>query len=237
MRHFLLFFLFLSAFPVFAQDSLAVKAETKIPDFNAVDSLYREDQFYFGFTYDILQHKPEGLRQNKFSSGFTIGFLRDMPVNKTRTWAIAAGLGYSINNFNQNLLITENEQGHQYTLIASDVAYDKNKIILHYVELPIEIRWRTSTPESHKFWRVYTGVKFSYMVFNRYKYKNGDDRFSNSSNPDFNKFQYGVYLATGYNTWNVNLYYGLNPIFKSAKIDGESIDMHTLNIGLMFYIL
>lgn len=236
MRSFLVFFFFLAAFPVFSQDSLAVPTP-KMPDFNAVDSLYREDQFYFGFTYDILQHRPEGLRQNKFSSGFSLGFLRDMPFNKTRTWAIAVGLGYAINNFNQNLQITENGSEHDYNLIDSEIAYDKNKIILHYVELPIEIRWRTSTPQSHKFWRVYTGVKFSYLVFDRYKYADGDHKFSNSSNDDFNKLQYGIYLATGYNTWNLNVYYGLNPIFKSAKLNGEPIDMHTLNVGLMFYIL
>lgn len=231
MRQLSVIFLFLMAFPMFAQ-------EKELPDFNAVDSLYREDQFYFGFTYDILQKRPEGLKQNKFSSGFTIGFLRDMPINKSRTFAIAAGLGYSINNFNQNLLITGNGDGYDYSTIDPELAYDKNKIILHYIDLPIEFRWRTSTPESHKFWRIYTGLKFSYLVFNRYKFKDGDTEFSSSSNDDFTKFQYGVYLATGYNTWNLNIYYGLNPIFNSgAQLNGKPIDMHTLNVGLMFYIL
>ncbi|RZJ29782.1 MAG: PorT family protein [Flavobacterium sp.] len=238
MRHFLLFCFLIAAFPSFAQDSLAVKSDAKIPDFNALDSLYREDQFYLGFTYNILQHRPEGLKQNKFSSGFSFGVLRDMPFNKSRTWAVAVGLGYSINNFNQNLQITESGGINQYNLIASDIAYDKNKLIIHYIDVPIEIRWRTSTPQSHKFWRVYTGVKLSYMVFNRYKYANGDDKFSSSNNDDLNKIQYGLYLATGYNTWNLNVYYGLSPLFKSdAKLNGNSIDMHTLNVGLMFYIL
>lgn len=238
MRHFFLLSFLVVTISGFAQDSLAVVTPTYMPDFNAVDSLYREDQFYLGFTYNILQQRPEGIKQNKFSSGIAFGFLRDMPFNKTRTWSIAAGLGYSINNFNQNLLITESGGEHHYDIIPSGLAYDKNKLILHYIDLPIEIRWRTSTPQSHKFWRVYTGIKFSYMVFNRYKFKNGDDRFSSSNNDDFNKFQYGLYLATGYNTWNLNVYYGLNPLFKTdAKLNGESIDMHTLNVGLMFYIL
>lgn len=238
MRSFLFFFFLLTAFPVIAQDSLAVKTEANIPDFNAPDSLYREDQFYLGFTYNILQKRPDGLKQNKFSSGFTFGVLRDMPFNKARTWSIAAGLGYSINNLNQNLLMTESNGNHEYNLIPSDEAYDKNKLIIHYVEVPVEIRWRTSTPQSHKFWRIYTGLKFSYMVFNRYKYQSGNVKFSNSNNEDINKIQYGMYIATGYNTWNLNVYYGLNPLFKSeAKLNGESIDARTLNVGLMFYIL
>jgi hypothetical protein len=206
-------------------------------DFNAADSLYREDQFYFGFTYNILQNKPEKLEQNKFSSGLGFGFLRDMPINKRRTWAIAAGLGYSINNFNHNFSIAEIDGDRVYTILDGEVSYDKSKHILHYVDLPVEIRWRTSTPLSHKFWRVYTGLKLSYLVFNRYKYKDANLKFSNSNNPDLNKLMYGAYLAVGYNTWNVNLYYGFSPIFKRGTLEGEPIDMRTLNIGLMFYIL
>jgi len=40
----------------------------------AVDSLYREDQFYIGFTYNSLFNKPAEVSQNKFSSGFSGGF-------------------------------------------------------------------------------------------------------------------------------------------------------------------
>jgi hypothetical protein len=56
-------------------------------------------------------------------------------------------------------------------------------------------------------------------------------------NPDINKFQYGTYLSVGYNTVNFNVYYGLNPIFKSAVLNGSTLDMNTLNFGFMFYIL
>jgi hypothetical protein len=37
--------------------------------------LYREDQFYFGFTYNTLQ-KPAGVSQDKFSAGFQAVFER-----------------------------------------------------------------------------------------------------------------------------------------------------------------
>lgn len=228
MRKLLNTLLFLTVCSMFAQET---------PNFEAVDSLYREDQFYFGFTYNILQDKPEGFDQDKFSSGIAFGFLRDMPINKKRTFAIAAGLGYTINNFNQNLSITKVDGQPAYSIIGSDISYDKNKLILHYVDVPIEFRWRTSTPQSHKFWRIYTGLKFSYLIFDRYKFDGNGQKYTISNNKDLNKFQYGAYLALGYNTWNFNIYYGLNPIFKSAEIDGKPIDMRTLNMGLMFYIL
>lgn len=238
MRQLLLFLMLVSATAVIGQDSLSVAAQKReTPDFTALDSLYREDQFYVGLTYNILQNRPEDVRQNKFSSGYSFGFLRDMPINKTRTWAIAAGIGFSISNINHNIYITDYNDQYQYSVIPSDVAYDRSKLILNYADLPIEIRWRTSTPATHKFWRVYTGIKLSYLVFSKYKFKNGDDKFSVNNNSDINKFQYGMYLSTGFNTWNLNVYYGFSPIFKSAELNGERIDMRTLNIGLMFYIL
>lgn len=215
-----------------------VAQETPPPNFAAVDSLYREDQFYFGFSYNILQKRPEGLKQNKFSLGLSLGVLRDMPINKRRNISIAAGLGYSLNNFNQNLQIAKiGDSPATYGLLNGDSNYDKNKIILHYVDLPVEFRWRTSTPASHRFWRIYTGFKVSYLFFDNYKFSGSGGDYSIDGNSDLSKFQYGAYVAGGYNTWNVSIYYGLNPIFESAELDSKKIEMQTLNIGLMFYIL
>lgn len=204
-----------------------------------IDSLYREDQFYIGLTYNLLQNNPDGVSQNSFSTGLHLGFLRDMPLNKRRNVAIAVGLGYSMNDFRQNMKITEVDGNPNYEVIdESEVNFDKNKFALHYVDLPIEFRWRTSTMQTHRFWRIYTGFKFSYLFLNKSKYVDGNETIRIFNNKDFNKFQYGAYVAFGYNTWNFHAYYGLNPLFKSnAKIDGKTIDMNTINIGLMFYIL
>lgn len=204
-----------------------------------IDSLYREDQFYIGLTYNLLQNNPDGVSQNSFSSGLHLGFLRDMPLNKRRNVAIAAGLGYSMNDFRQNIKITEIDGTPNYEVIdENEVNFDKNKFALHFIDLPIEFRWRTSTMQTHRFWRIYTGVKFSYLFLNKSKYVDGGETVKIFNNKDFNKFQYGAYLSFGYNTWNFHAYYGLNTLLKSeAKIDGKSIDMNTLNIGLMFYIL
>ena len=207
------------------------------PDFEAVDSLYREDQFYIGVTYNTLLKRPSGISQNKFTPSFSLGVLRDMPINKTRTKAIATGLGYSWNSYNQNILISEANGVREYSTITATTSYDKNKLTLHSIDIPLEFRWRTSTPESHKFWRIYTGFKLSYLFYTQSKYEDSQTSFKVVGNPDLNKFQYGTYLSIGYNTVNFNIYYGLNPIFKSGVLNGGSLDMNTLNFGFMFYIL
>jgi hypothetical protein len=209
----------------------------EIPDFTAVDSLYREDQFYVGMTYNLLGNRPSGVSQTKFTPSFSLGVLRDMPINKSRTIAIAAGLGYALNNYNQNILITQTNGTRTYNTIDSGIIYDKNKLTLHFIELPIEFRWRNSTPESHIFWRIYSGFKVSYLIYDRSIYQEGSKTFLVTHNKDLNPFQYGAYIAMGRNTWNLYAYYGLNTIFNKAELGTQSIEMNSMNFGLMFYIL
>ncbi len=226
----LLLFLFSAA------SALAQNVET---DFDAPDSLFREDQFYFNITYNTLQKVPDGLQQTKFSPGFSVGFLRDMPINASRTFAVAAGLGYSLSVYNQNLGIFESNNTTTYEILnAEGVSVSKDKLSLHYVDLPVEFRWRNATPDNHRFWRVHLGVKLSYLVANQYKLVSTAGNLTNTNLNDLSKFNYGLYLSTGWNTWNIYAYYGFNPIFNSdAKIDGQTIDMNTAKFGLMFYIL
>lgn len=228
MKSILYIFIFFTVGTIFSQEK---------PNFEAVDSLYREDQFYIGVTYNSLQSRSTGISQKKFTPSFSLGFLRDIPINKRRTFAIAAGLGYSINNYNENLLISENNSIISYQGINSTTVYEKNKLLLHYVDLPIEFRWRTSTPESHKFYRIYTGFKLSYLVYDRSKYIDYQSNIKIANNPDFNKLMYGAYLSAGYNTWNAYVYYGLTPTFKSGILNNKDLQMKTINFGLMFYIL
>ena len=211
---------------IFAQDATV----------NAVsDSLYREDQFYASLNYNLLQNKPAGYNQYSFSTGLSLGFIRDFPISKNRHWALGLGLGYSYNNIKHNLIIQEDLSDVTYNVNGN---YDKNKLVLHYLEFPLEIRWRNSTPESHKFWRVYTGFKVSYLFGNKsvYKFEGNEDLIRDNS--DLNKIQYGPYLSWGYNTINFYAYYGLNPLFKDAKLsNGEDLNLNNFNVGFIFYIL
>ncbi len=232
-------FIFSCLFLVSFFNSFAQDVKPEIKPIVKIDSLYREDQFYFSVTYNLLVQGPSGLKQNKFSTGLSGGFLRDMPINKTRTVAIAAGLGLSYQNFYQNLTISEDQNGEHVYSVNNSSEFASNRYKQYSVDVPIEFRWRNSTYESYKFWRIYSGVKLSYIFSDKSILKKGDTTYKISNNKDINQFQYGVYISAGYNTWNVYCYYGLNGLFdKSVKtVSGDSIGVNAMNIGLIFYIL
>ncbi|GGD19039.1 porin family protein [Flavobacterium orientale] len=227
MRYFLYFlFLFQTQFVVSQLDTLQTVK---------IDSLYREDHFYLGVTYNAVQNKPNGFAQNSFSPGFSFGYLRDIPLNKNRTFAIAPGLGFAYLGYKANLVAQEVSEGYNYSLEGS---FKSNLFSQYFIEAPIEIRWRNSTPESHRFFRIYTGFKVGYLLYDTSKFDVDGQTERITNNKDLNQFAYGAYMAIGYNTINLYVYYGLNPIFKStAKLNDRTIDVRTLNIGLQFYIL
>lgn len=200
---------------------------------------YREDQFYASVTYNLLNNKPAGVSQSGFSSGFHLGFIRDMPFNERRNFAFGLGIGISTNSYNQNLRIEKSNNDFLYSVIdESEVNVSKNKFTTYLVEVPFEVRWRTSTPTDYNFWRIYTGFKLGYLLYNSTKFKSDAGKESLSNISDFNKLQYGLTLSAGYGTWNFHVYYGLNSIFDSnVKLNEETIDMKSIKIGLMFYIL
>ncbi|MFH4968491.1 porin family protein [Gaetbulibacter sp. M240] len=204
-----------------------------------IDSLYREDQFYIGLTYNLVGNKPVGFSQNGFSLGFNMGFVRDMPINKKRNLALGIGLGYATNSFNQNILITKTASGsYNYSTLNDAQSFSKNKFSNQLIEVPIEFRWRTSTATTYSFWRIYTGLRIGYVFYNTVKYKGDQGEFKHINVSDFNEFQYGLTLSVGYNTWNLHLNYSLNSIFNDqAEIDGKPIDMNTIKLGLIFFIL
>ena len=233
MRIFLSCLLLFSVFNVFSQENTVAESITE----KKVDSLYREDQFYFSITYNILRNKPSSLSQAKFSSGFSVGFLRDMPINKSRAVAVASGVGFTYNNFNQNLAIATVGDKQVYSYIDAETTYNKNKFSQLFIDVPLEFRWRTSTYASHKFWRIYGGLKLSYLLYDNSIFDGSGGKVTVTGNTDFNKIQYGTYISAGYNTINLYAYYGLNSLFKSAQVNGEPVNVKALNIGIIFYIL
>jgi len=202
----------------------------------SVDSLYREDQIYFGITYNTLINTPESLTQTDFSPGFSLGIIRDFPINKERDIALGFGMGYSLNIYSQNLkIVRQNNNNFLYELVSSQ-DFEKNRFSFQAIEIPFEIRWRTSNKISYKFWRIYFGIKTSYIVNSKSIFTSENLNQSNK-NLDLNKWQYGLSLSLGYNNWNSFFYYGLNSIFNNVLLAETPIEMRSLNIGLIFYIL
>ncbi len=219
---------------------LGMKAQIT-SDSNQVNPRYFEDQFYLGITYNFLLSQPEGVNQQNLSYGLQGGFIKDIPLNNDRTIGLGMGLGLGLNTYYSNIRATQEADGVQYAIIDENESYKRSKIETHSVELPIEFRWRNSTAEEYKFWRIYAGIKFAYVYDTRYKFvpdADSNEVKASFSSTDVRKIQYGLTFNFGYNTFNAHIYYSLtNLLNDNIEIGEESINMKPLRVGLIFYIL
>ncbi|MEO9501957.1 porin family protein [Nonlabens ulvanivorans] len=220
-----------------AQSSDDDRKENAIP--TVVDSLYREDQFYIGLSFNLINNEPADFTQNGFSGGLHLGFIRDMPLNKRRNKAIGVGLGFSTNTYNSNLFIGEDEDGNSiYSILDSDVDYKSNRLNTNLIEMPIQYRWRTSTATKYNFWRIYTGIKLGYIYYYKARFEQANNTVVQTSIPELNKFRYSATLTLGNGSFNAFVQYNLNTLFdKSAQINGESVNLQPIKFGIEFYLL
>jgi len=197
---------------------------------------YLEDQIYVGLSIISLTNTPNDIAQNGLSNGFELGFIKDIPLSRKGNFAFGLGLGYGRNTYFQNIKIEEINAITQFQI--AEAGFKNNKFSMHTIDLPFEIRWRTSTIDKYKFWRVYAGTKLSYVFASNAKYKESGNTIKVKGISEINDLQFGLKLAVGYGTWNFNFYYGLTDLFSSANLDQVTpIEMRDFKIGLIFYIL
>jgi len=195
---------------------------------------YREDQFFIGSTYFIQTEKIDEFKQNGFSGNFQVGFVRDLPLNKNSTKALGIGIGYERNYFTSNIQPAEQNERIDYRIIVSRFLESKNKITFSSISLPIEYRWRKSSIDKYKFWRIYSGFK----IKKNFSLKSNPSYGSDTVIKDFNDWTSSIYINAGYNTWNISLEYDLNPIIEDKKtINGDNLNISFLRLGLIFYFL
>ena len=204
---------------------------------DSLDDKYREDQIYFGVYYNSLADSPNDFSQNKFSSSVNLGFIRDFPLNKERNFGLGIGLGLSTSSYHNNLKFSNSNGQFDVAIISDSETFTKNKWALNELEFPFEIRWRTSSAEKYKFWRIYFGIKTSYVFSSKYIFDSSSGKTELKDLP-FNKFQSGFTLNAGNNTWNLGLYLGLQPILNEdfTKNYSSIKNIKQFKVGLVFYV-
>lgn len=205
---FLLLVLSLSVNSVFAQQEDVSEAAVK----------FREDQFYVGFAYTLGQSSALDFEQKGFSYQLDFGFVRDISISKNSKWALAPGVGFAFQKFTSNLSFAENGL---VTYSGKDANFNYGNLTF-----PLEFRWRNATAESFSFWRIHLGATVSVPLWER----NFD---LVSALPRANS---SIYLAAGYNTWNIYIAYQLQPFLRVADVNIKNAPS-LINIGLRFYVL
>ncbi|MFD0932424.1 porin family protein [Psychroflexus salinarum] len=206
---------------------------------NESDSLYREDQFYVGFSFNFLTDLPKDVEQSGFSGGLMFGFIRDMPINEKRNISVGLGLGFNLNTFGQTLQIKREMNQDRFLVLNPDIDYDTNRFTTNLIEIPLELRWRTSDIDKLSFWRIYFGIKFGYVISSKSVFRSPEESYEFRSIDGINDFRTSLKLTFGYGAVNFFVDASLTPIFDGQQVEesGEDVSIKPIKVGLVFFFL
>jgi hypothetical protein len=227
-----IFILFLFTFS-FLQGNTQVREWFKIYA-DEQGSPARYDHLSFNINYNNWVHNIKGLKTQPYSLGFDLTIYKDIPLSKSGKVSFAYALNYSFNSIHHNgdiSYITDTVTSNLYTTISeSNSSFVRNKLTTHYLEIPLELRFRKISKPKIRF---YMGFKAGVLmgihttrVTKETKYK--QYRLKNSL-----PYRYGPTLKVGVGKINIYGFYSMTPLFEEGKGDA----LNQFSIGLSFFAL
>ncbi len=211
--------------------------------------MHPTDRFMVTLFTDVWQDTPDGMDLNTIQRGVSIEAMQDMPLGRSN-FSVAAGLGFTSHNLysDHRYLYNPQEDAHDFYPIQLD--YDKNKISLNYIDVPVQFRFRSRDLE--RTFRLYAGVRAGYLINAHTKYEGkayfaepGGIQFSPYAPHDMdavprttkikehklkniNDFRIGIAAMIGYGRFNVHFSYPLTDLFE----DNSAEEMRPISLGL-----
>ena len=174
------------------------------------------DRLVVDLSYDMLLNLPDSIKTKGFSRGINVYFTYDVVLGNSR-FSIAPGIGFGSNNYFMNYQISSDSSGAYFDKFPEGVKAKKSKMGVTYIDIPVELRFRSVPNKKGTSWKLAAGFKAGYMVQSKWKYKGTDfgkgKKFKQFDIENVNKFRYGVMLRGGYGIWNLFAYYSLSDMF------------------------
>lgn len=206
------------------------------------------DQIICNLLTNTLLNTPKDMKLMPVSVGVEVYGMTPI-IGKKSSFSIAIGCGIGANNYHNNCIpynsinntYPYNVDSIYFSQIPGDYEYIKNKLTTAYVDIPLEIRYRTKPNLKNRNFKVAIGGKFGYMISSYIKYKGEDFRALSSKTVKFKEynidnlydFRYGAFLRVGYGKINFIINYTLSPLFEKDK----GPDMIPVSFGFSFTLL
>ena len=223
--------LFLSLKDAHAQQSAERAYEGVFPPVRD-DAPKRRDRYFVDVFQPRFLETPVDIKQEWYSWGLNFSRMFDVPFNNISTLGFAWGVNFSTEHLYMNgtLATRINLLGEKQHFIKSfDSAYNYklHKQVFNYIELPIQLRFRTNKNTNFFF---YPGFKAGFMLDHHNKTIDNDVKFKFYSFKGLNRLRYGATLHLGIDRLGLYVYYPLSNLFVKGK--GEDISIFCVGISI-----
>jgi len=186
-----------------------------------------------GMFTDIWFNEPKGIETRTINQGFQTFAMYNVPFGKSN-FGFAIGLGFRAQNMYGNFLVKSAQDSTYLERIGDTAAvnYQRSKLTLPYLELPIEFRYKSKSKIA-----VGIGFKVAYLLPAHTKYVGQDYntltgakyRVKHREIKNLEQFSYGPTFRFGYRWLQFSAYYSISKIFTK----GNGPDINSLSLGFL----
>lgn len=192
------------------------------------------DRIIFQFGYAGWMHSDLVLQTEWFSRSASIYFNYDVQFGKSN-FSFAPGIGLTADNVYLNSSISlDLDNVSSFTLLDNQDAVKSNKIVITYIEAPLELRFRTNPDKHDNSWKIAAGLKIGLTAKTLSKLKvseDGENRIYKTTNlQNTMGYHYGPTVRFGYGWFNLFAFYSLTPFFEENK--GPEVIPFTIGISI-----
>lgn len=182
---------------------------------------------------------PDNIKTEWYSRGINVSVMYDFGLGKSPL-SVAPGLGLGFDNIYHNGFFSVDSAGNTLLLPLGDsTTFKKNKISTIYLDIPLELRFRTKPNEKGNSFKLAIGAKGGFLLSNYTKYIgegtsfgtfNSGSKVKTYNIPNINTFRYGLTFRIGYGPVNLNAFYSVSTLFNQ----GAGPEINPFTVGISF---
>jgi hypothetical protein len=184
----------------------ALQAQIKAPS--------RDVAFYDA--YAVYLQGADRLEQAWWSNGHNFSLVHEFLYEER--FGLASGLGYSWQNFHNDMMVQSNPGGEERYFTVADTAYNRMKLSAHYLYLPVEVRFRTDPNTEGRFWRLYLGARLAWHTQAYHLLVDDQVKRRTYRLDELADWRSDAYLRVGYGPVSLYAQYDLTGLFEGGLL-------------------
>lgn len=194
------------------------------------------DRLVLDLNWNGWMNHPDSVEVDWYSRGLNAYLMYDLQFGKSN-FSIAPGFGLGFDNIYNNSRLSANDSlGTLITPINDSIQYSKNKLSTVFLDVPLELRFRSKPNSKNKSFKIGLGAKLGLLISSYTKYAGEGNTFGLQDPevklkkyriPNMEKLRYGLTARIGYGPYNLVCFYGLSKLFE----DGRGPGMSPITIG------
>lgn len=189
-----------------------------------------QDHMLVDFGYETFSGRPDYTSFEWYNNGLNIQLFYDQLFGQSG-FSGAVGVGFSTQSYYSNKQIRRdtNKAVLYSDWLAPEMLYEKNKVSTSWVEVPIELRYRSKIDDWGYRWKFSVGGKVGFLIDTHDKLVDLNGvKYKTYYFPDMNNIRAGVIARAGYGKVNFTTFFSLTEFF----IPGRGPEMKQISIAI-----